>query len=107
MTDRGIELTAAERAAELAAAQRDAELAPGHRRREGIVHTAPALARSVARLADEALRDALGLAGGLADPALAIVDPACGPGAFLAAVLAVAAVASPLTCSASIATSAP
>ena len=89
MNDHGIELTVAERAAELAAEQRDAELAAPRRRQEGIVHTIPALARSVARLADEALRDALGLGGGLADPAVAIVDPACGPGAFLAAALAV------------------
>src|SRR5262245_14813558 len=84
-----MELTAAERAAELAAQQRDAGLTAQRRRGEGIVHTPPVLARTVARLADEALRSQLGLPGGIADPALAIVDPACGPGVFLAAALAV------------------
>lgn len=80
-----------ERAAAEAARRRDAALAgrPAQRRRRGIVHTPPELARFVAVVVDRAL-DGLGVAGGLADPALSIVDPACGPGAFLAACLAVA-----------------
>lgn len=50
-----------------------------------MVHTPPALARFVARSTDAALRE-LGRAG-LADPDVAVLDPACGPGVFLAAAL--------------------
>ncbi|MFI5307758.1 MAG: type ISP restriction/modification enzyme [Polyangiales bacterium] len=86
-----MQLTAAERHARQAAAARDADLDASRRRREGIVHTPPELARFVARAADDLVRERLGLAGGLADPRLALVDPACGPGAFLAAAQAVSA----------------
>lgn len=86
-----MELTFAERAAKDAAAARDAGLAVGRRKREGIVHTPAELARLVAIAADWLLREALGMPQGLASDRLAIIDPACGPGAFLAAALAVKA----------------
>jgi predicted RNA methylase len=86
-----VELTPAERAAKEAAAARDAALAVGRRKREGIVHTPPELARFVANAADRLLRGTLGIAHGLAGDNVAIIDPACGPGAFLAAALAVKA----------------
>ncbi len=72
-----------------AARQRDASLAAdrGHRLRHGIVHTPPELARFVVRAVDELLRDELGLAQGLADASVDVIDPACGPGAFLAPVI--------------------
>lgn len=87
-----MELSPVERAARDAAEARDAGLAGNSatRRARGIVHTPPALARSVARLADARLR-ALGVAGGLGDAVVDVIDPACGPGAFLAAATALAA----------------
>ncbi len=84
------ELTAAERNARDAATARDAVLSAARRRREGIVHTPPELARFVARAADDLLRGWLGLSRGLGDARVALIDPACGPGAFLAAAAAVA-----------------
>jgi hypothetical protein len=86
-----VELTAAEQAALEAARARDAVLPRERRRSEGIVHTPPELARFVARAADDLVREQLGHAGGLAGSAVALIDPACGPGAFLAAALSVAA----------------
>lgn len=75
----------------LAAGQgRDAELPRARKKSEGIVHTPPELARFLARAADELVQRELGVAGGLADPSVALIDPACGPGAFLAAAHAVA-----------------
>ena len=68
-----------------AAIARDAAIEPERRKRQGVVHTPPALARFVARSVDAALRE-LGRAG-LADPDVAVLDPACGPGVFLAAAL--------------------
>jgi predicted RNA methylase len=73
-----------------AAAAREVGLLPERRLREGIVHTPPELARFAARAAHELARSQLGLGAGLADSQLALIDPACGPGAFLAAALAVA-----------------
>lgn len=84
---------AAERAAREAALRRDARLraeAPEERRRRGVVATPPRLARAVVALLDARLREDLGLPGGLADPTVALVDPAVGTGPFLAAALAVA-----------------
>jgi hypothetical protein len=75
-----------ERATAALAAAREAQLDDAERRRFGVVHTPPPLARFVARSVDEALRT-FGRAG-LADPDVALVDPACGPSAFLAACLA-------------------
>lgn len=84
-----MQLTRFEQLALDSSASRDAELArdPGRRRRDGIVHTPPALARFVVRAADAALRSALGVTRGLGDATVDVVDPACGPGAFLAAAL--------------------
>jgi hypothetical protein len=84
-----MELMPAERAARDAAAERERELSADHARGQGIVHTPPELARFMARAADDLVRDELGLTRGLSDPALALVDPACGPGAFAAAVAAI------------------
>ncbi|MFW6051558.1 MAG: type ISP restriction/modification enzyme [Myxococcota bacterium] len=72
------------------AAARDARLRSRPADRRGVVHTPPELARYGAVVLDRTLRERLGRVHGLADPAVALVDPACGPGAFLAAALAVA-----------------
>ena len=85
--------TDAERAVERAVALRDAEITDAGRRLRGVVHTPPRIARFVAREVDRALV-ALGRAG-LADPDVVIVDPACGPGVFLAAALAEAGAGAP------------
>ncbi len=78
-----------ERAAFEAGRERDRALKGRAVQRErGVVHTPPAVARWLARRAHHALQVDLGVALGLGDPALRIVDPACGPGAFLAAILA-------------------
>jgi hypothetical protein len=83
-----MELTEVERATRDAASLRDAGLSSAARRRAGIVHTAPQLARFAVRAADQLLREELGRPLGLCDPEVALIDPACGPGAFLAAALA-------------------
>jgi predicted RNA methylase len=62
------------------ATERDRTLTPEDRRAHGVVHTPPELARFAVREVDRAL-------GGGLDRAT-VLDPACGPGAFLAAVLA-------------------
>lgn len=54
-----------------AAAERDARVSAGERRRRGVVHTPSTVARFMARC--------------IADRPGTIVDPACGPGVFLAA----------------------
>lgn len=87
MSLRPIELLAASYAAERDATLADASL---QRRAAGIVHTPAQLARAVVRVSDELLHDQLGLALGIADPGLLSIDPACGPGAFIAALLALA-----------------
>jgi len=76
-----------------AAHARDAQLSKAERRRRGVVHTPPAVARFVAREVDSALRG-LGLRG-LGDERVALIDPACGPGIFLAACLAEAGEGAP------------
>jgi len=90
--DRAAEVAAAEvaaadvAAAVVAAAElRDARLSRDQRRRRGVVHTPPELARFMARRVDAALQE-LGLAG-LGDRRVSLLDPACGPGVFLAAAL--------------------
>lgn len=87
MTLRPIEELAARLAAE-----RDEALAEHvqQRRAAGIVHTPASLARAVVRVGDELVRERLGVEQGLCDPSLLVIDPACGPGAFLAALLALA-----------------
>lgn len=75
-----------------AARDRDRALASdvAKRRAHGIVHTPPELARAVVRAGDLLLRERFGLRDGLCDPAVLLIDPACGPGAFMAAALALA-----------------
>lgn len=82
-----------ERELERAGHAREGELDVAERKRHGVVHTPPAIARFVARSVDAALRE-LGRAG-LSDPDVALVDPACGPGVFLAASMSVAAAGRP------------
>lgn len=79
------ELTALERKVRDAAVSRDDALDGEHalRRTRGIVHTPPELARAVAAMVDTRLR-AVGV-GGMGDPRVTLIDPACGPGAFVAA----------------------
>ena len=78
-----------EKRAARAARARDAAVDASARRTHGVVHTPPALCRYVVERADAALRRA-GVEGGLADPRVTLVDPACGPGGFLAAALGLA-----------------
>ena len=79
-----------EQLAAQAARERDLQVASeqARKRAHGIVHTPPELARLVLRRADFLLRERLGLADGVCDPGLVLLDPACGPGAFFAAALA-------------------
>jgi hypothetical protein len=85
-----VQLREVELAAWRAALRRDAGLReqPARRRAHGIVHTPPELARGVVNVLDELLRERFALARGVTDRRVHVVDPACGPGAFLAAVLA-------------------
>jgi hypothetical protein len=87
MTLRSIEQLAARYAAERDAALADA---PEQRRNGGIVHTPAELARAVVSISDGLLREQLGLEAGVCDSGLLAIDPACGPGAFLAALLGLA-----------------
>ncbi len=79
----------AEEHAREAAQRRDATLAldPARRKAHGVVHTPPELARGVIGILDALLTRELGLAGGACDPRVQFIDPACGPGAFVAAEL--------------------
>jgi len=70
----------------MAGRERDERVDPKERRTHGVVHTPAELARFVVEAVDVELRE-LGLPEGLASPRVTIVDPACGPGAFLAATL--------------------
>lgn len=85
-----MELTVAEARALTAARTRDAGLTAAARKRDGVVHTPPELARFIARAVDTLLQRELGIAAGLADRSVSVIDPACGPGTFFAAVQAVA-----------------
>lgn len=82
-----MQLHPAEQLALDAAKERDRQLRTqrDRARRHGIVHTPPQLARFVLRGVDQLLRERHGLAAGVSDSAVHLVDPACGPGAFLAA----------------------
>ena len=83
-------LSAIERNAWQAAQARELSLAHETKRRLGVVHTPPELARAVVRVSDGLLREQLSLTDGVFDPRLLLIDPACGPGAFFAAALALA-----------------
>jgi len=61
----------------------DAEL----RRQLGVWYTPDEIVRYMVERVDRSLRDELGLTAGLADPNVVILDPACGTGGFLLAVL--------------------
>lgn len=79
-------LSELERATATAGRERDERVDAKERRAHGVVHTPAELARFVVEAVDVELRE-LGLPEGLASPRVTIVDPACGPGAFLAASL--------------------
>jgi predicted helicase len=57
------------------------------RRSSGTFYTPPPMARYLVARSDEKLRKELQLAGGLGDPAARILEPACGSGEFIAAVV--------------------
>ncbi len=78
-----------ERRAAVAARVRDLGVSPRARRRHGVVHTPPWLCRYVAAASQEMLQE-LGIAEGFGDPRVTLLDPACGPGGFLAAAHALA-----------------
>jgi hypothetical protein len=80
-------LSELERATATAGRERDERVDGAERRTHGVVHTPAELARFVVEAVDAELRE-LGLIEGLASPRVTIVDPACGPGAFLAASVA-------------------
>ncbi len=86
------QLSAVEEAVAEAGARRDQRLrseGEGWRVR-GVVHTPTEVARYLVLQVDQVLKRRFGLRGGLADRRVAILDPACGPGAFLAAALGLA-----------------
>lgn len=70
---------------ERAAEARDAGISTEHRSRRGIVHTPPAVARWIARAAGPVV-------------GASVVDPACGPGIFLAALLEAGGADGPAAC---------
>jgi hypothetical protein len=80
-------LSELERATATAGRERDQRVDAKQRRAHGVVHTPAELARFVVEAVDAELTE-LGLPEGLASPRVTIVDPACGPGAFVAASLA-------------------
>lgn len=68
-----------------------AEYDPDLRKKTGSYYTPPEVVRAMTNLADEALRDLVQLGGGLADPAVRLIDPAMGTGTYLLEVLRVVA----------------
>jgi predicted helicase len=60
---------------------------PKARGARGVYYTPAPVVSFVVRSADELLRGRLGLADGLASPEVCVLDPACGTGAFLCAVV--------------------
>ena len=60
---------------------------PALRKELGVWYTPPELVRYQVERVDRALRDELGLAAGLADPRVHVLDPCCGTGAYLVEVL--------------------
>jgi hypothetical protein len=71
---------------EVEASARDVRLPLAERKARGVVHTPAPIARFVARAVDAALTS-IGLEDGLSDRELTVLDPATGPGIFLAAVI--------------------
>lgn len=68
-----------------------AEYDPELRKKTGSYYTPPEVVRAMTNLVDEALHDLVGLGGGLADPAVQLIDPAMGTGTYLLEVLRVVA----------------
>jgi hypothetical protein len=60
---------------------------PVIRRRMGVYYTPPEVTDFMARFIDEVLRTKLGVAGGLADDSVVVLDPAMGTGTFLQSVI--------------------
>ncbi|MEM6961780.1 MAG: hypothetical protein AAF550_08580, partial [Myxococcota bacterium] len=59
----------------------------GARRALGIVHTPLQIARFLIREADRRVQSEFSLPNGIASRGVGLIDPACGPGVFLAAAL--------------------
>jgi len=60
---------------------------PDLRRQLGVWYTPPEVVDYMVERVDRALRDELGLADGLADDGVVVLDPCCGTGSYLVAVL--------------------
>jgi len=60
-----------------------AEFDPELRKDFGVWYTPPEIVRYMVASVDSALRDNFGVADGLADPTVVVLDPCCGTGAFL------------------------
>ncbi|MCB1769696.1 MAG: N-6 DNA methylase, partial [Candidatus Competibacteraceae bacterium] len=60
---------------------------PELRRQLGVWYTPPEIVRYMTARVDTVLREELGIADGLADPGVFILDPCCGTGAYLTEVL--------------------
>ena len=60
---------------------------PELRRQLGVWYTPPEIVRYQVERVDRSLRDELGIADGLADPSVWVLDPCCGTGSYIVAVL--------------------
>ena len=60
---------------------------PELRKQLGVWYTPPEIVRYMVARVDRVLRDELGIADGLADPRVVVLDPCCGTGAYLVDVL--------------------
>jgi predicted helicase len=60
-----------------------AEFDPELRKDFGVWYTPPEIVRYMVGSVDQALRENFGLADGLADPSVIVLDPCCGTGAYL------------------------
>lgn len=60
---------------------------PQLRKELGVWYTPPEVVKYMVARVDDALRKDLGIAAGLADPRVVVLDPCCGTGAFLVEVL--------------------
>ena len=60
---------------------------PDLRRQLGVWYTPPAVVDYMVARVDEALRSELGIADGLADERVVVLDPCCGTGAYLVSIL--------------------
>ncbi|MEZ5300870.1 MAG: N-6 DNA methylase [Verrucomicrobiales bacterium] len=60
-----------------------AEFDPALRKDFGVWYTPPEIVRYMVGRVDQALRENFGLADGIADPSVVVLDPCCGTGAYL------------------------